>query len=137
MIEYFGDPQMFIRGAIAGGAGSFLRESALLYSRLEKQQTGRVLLFAFLPLWVTCGAVLGAVVGPSDEMKAIYVLMMGAAWRKIATDGGSGLKIVRKVLNEMDSKAGENANRPALAAAGPVTQTPPDPETAGGDGDKA
>lgn len=130
MIEYFGDPQLLIRGAIAGGAGSFLRESALLYSQLEKQQTRRVLLFAFLPLWVSCGAILGAVAGPSSGLTPIYLLLIGASWRKIITDGKFGLKIVLGVLNQIDTSEEKNGDKQSPGA------TEPDAETTDGNGDK-
>ena len=88
--------------AIASAAGSFLRESALLRNELERQEGRRLLVFAFFPLWIVCGGTLGTVLGTGASVSAPYLIVAGAAWRKIATDGQAALRIVRDVLNAID-----------------------------------
>ena len=88
--------------AVAGAAGSFLRESALLRVELERREGRRLLVFAFFPLWVACGGILGAVLGTGAAISTPYLLVLGAAWRKIATDNQLALRIIRDVLNKVD-----------------------------------
>ena len=98
--------------AIAGAAGSFLRESALLYKQLERPEGRRLLVFAFFPLWVACGGILGAVLGAGASISTPYLLVLGAAWRKIATDNQAALRIIRDVLNKIDETPNEGTGGP-------------------------
>ena len=105
MNEYFGDP--LLRGAIVGAAGSFLRESAVIYRQIEKKKTVRTLIILFLPLWIVCGGILGAIVGVGTGIgkggiSTISLLIMGAEWRWVITDSKNALKKIRDTLNKIN-----------------------------------
>ena len=98
--------------AIAGATGSFLRESALLYKQLERPEGRRLLVFAFFPLWVACGGILGAFLGTYTAISTAYLLVPGAAWRKVATDNRALLRIVRDALNAVDQTPNGETGKP-------------------------
>ena len=101
LFSVFGDMAPAMIGAFGGGVGSFLRESAWLYSELHSRRRSKLMLFLFVPLWVFCGALFGGVLGLQYDISLFYAVLAGAAWRAAISNTGLALRVISSVVNEI------------------------------------
>ncbi len=104
-----GDPQLILTGAAGGGIGSFLRESAWLYSELHSRRENRFRFLLFLPLWVLCGALFGGALAAQYEITLFYALLAGGIWRPVISNSRLALKVISSVIEELQKDGKEES----------------------------
>jgi hypothetical protein len=75
-----------LTGAVGGAIGSFLRESAWLYTEVHSRRKNKVIPLLFIPLWVICGALFGGMLGAQYGISMFYACLAGAAWRQVISN---------------------------------------------------
>jgi hypothetical protein len=90
---------------VGGGIGSFLRESAWLYGELQSRRKNKIVPVLFIPLWVICGALFGAMLSAQYGISMFYACLAGAIWRQVISNSRLALRVLTSIMAEaIDTK---------------------------------